>query len=163
MPHVLYLFHTISTTFLQDQLTTLQRILNTFIWNGKHPRVWRCILYAPTNVAVIGTPEVKQYYRAILLDQFKRWWSSSLHHLWVQIEEVTIGCSTKQLLAALWLQLKLPHFYLSMVNTTIKALRSILQTPQGIPKSLLMSLPLTAFNLLCLVIDSWVTAGLPTI
>lgn len=137
----------------------LQWILNTFLWNGKHHRVSWSILYAFPNSAGLGVPEIKQYHKAILLDQLKRWCSPSPHHLWSQIEVVSTGCPPKQLLAAIWLQLKPPCTYLSTVNAAIKVWGSILQISIGLPKVLTPSLPLATLNLLCqdLQIGPWVS------
>lgn len=91
MPHILHLFRSIPTVFLQDQCSSLEQLIYLFIFSDKHSRVCCSILYAPTSAAELGAPEVKWYYKAYLLDQIKRWWAPSQQHLWLQIKEATIG------------------------------------------------------------------------
>lgn len=79
IPHVLYFLRTLPVSILTTQLSSLIRVINTFIWDSKNPRIKHPTVCTATFKAGLGVPDIKQYYKAILLTQAKHWWSLSEH------------------------------------------------------------------------------------
>lgn len=98
----------------------LQHTLNNFIWHGKPPRVKQTTVCTMPSKAGMGAPNLKNYYKALLLNQAQHWWSTNSHPLWVQIEEAALRNSAKPLLAAIWLQRHPAPSFLATINATIK-------------------------------------------
>lgn len=77
LPHILNVFHTIPLPFLPSQLRKLQGLINAFVWQHKRPRLKRSILLTPVQQGGMGAPNIQAYYRAVLLDQLREWWSTN--------------------------------------------------------------------------------------
>lgn len=59
--HVLYFFRTIPLPILAH-LKTLQKIMNSFIWNSKRAKVCKASLYTLASRAELGAPDLSKYH-----------------------------------------------------------------------------------------------------
>lgn len=125
LPHLLYMFRTLPIPLFCSQLDTLQCTINNFIWDGNCSKVKHSIMCTATSKAGMGAPNLKNYYKAVLLNQTQHWCSPSSRPLWAQIEESALHYPTKPLLVAIWLQHQTTPFFLSTVNATLKVWSSI--------------------------------------
>lgn len=127
LPHVLYLFRKLPLPLLLVGIAKLQHSLNFFIWAARKLRLKTSILR--TMAADLGAPNIKRYYKAVILDQVKQWWF--LHPLtsWLQIESTTVPCTPHLLLAATWMNFHTP--YLPMIKAITTIWKAITQTSMG--------------------------------
>lgn len=113
----------------------------------------------------MGAPNIKWYYKAVILDQVKQWWSSHPTTLWHQIESTAIPSTPQLVLSATWMNFHAPRSYLPTVNAFIATWKAVCHTYQGIHTDTLKLLPILALQLLSpnLTIQHWYEAGIKTI
>lgn len=145
LPNVLNTFRTTPITFLQSHLNKIQAIITTFIWKGKHPRIKRAIMCTPTWAGGMEAPNIKAYFKAIILDQARIWWKPASQHTWIQIERTVLSSCSKFYLSALLLHHG-THTYLSTINAIVKMWRAIHQQTKGILHRSLSFIPLAALT-----------------
>jgi hypothetical protein len=64
-----------SPSKFQVNFSLLERAICKFIWNNKNPRIAKTILYYKRTSGGITIPNIKQYYRAILVKTAWYWYS----------------------------------------------------------------------------------------
>jgi len=67
LPKVIYRFNTIPIKIPIQFFRGLDRTICKFIWNNKKPKIAKTILNNKRTSEGITIPEVKQYYRAIVI------------------------------------------------------------------------------------------------
>ena len=69
------------------QLNKLERAISRFIWNNKKPRRAKSLLKDKRNSGGITMPDLKLYYRAILIKTALYWYSNRQVDQWNRIED----------------------------------------------------------------------------
>lgn len=114
------------------------------------------------NYAGLGVPDLRTYYKAVILDQTKELWDMSSSQPWTLIEATNLAHTPSHLLAATWVGYHPLHSFLSIVNVTIAIWKSFLQRAGGIHIHAPHQLPIAALSLLSpnLPLQLWSSQGL---
>lgn len=119
----------------------------------------------PSRMGGMGAPNIRLYYRAVLLDQLKSWWTTSTQSNWKQIESVILTKDPKLFLSALLLDPTPGHFPLDTITASLRVWSAIPQMLKGTPQAILSRLSLNSISLITPVIQlqPWINAGIDTI
>lgn len=90
LPQFLFLFQALPLDLRPGTLKKWQTMLNSFIWEAKHPRVGFAHLNKPTSLGGFGLPDLKSYYTAAQLRPLFSLLKLDQYHGWMQIEESTV-------------------------------------------------------------------------
>lgn len=144
------------------KLAQIQSILNTHIWQHKHPRLKKEILLSPVQNGGMGAPNVHAYYKAVILDQLREWWAPTSTKTWTQIETMALTANPQHTLMAALLSLQPHRHFLLTVTAAIRVWSATAKKSMGIPKAILSKIHLQALELISpnLSFRVWIQKGL---
>lgn len=90
LPKLLFLFQSLPVRVPVSTLNMLNKLISTFIWQKKRPRVRLKTLYLPKDEGGLGLPNLKYYYWAAQINAIVSWIGNDREAIWPQIEQDSI-------------------------------------------------------------------------
>lgn len=118
LPQLLYLFRTLPIPLPCKFFNAINRIMNSYIWNGKRHRCSIAIMSKHRSIGGLGYPVIFDYYVAALLSQLQPWFNPSIHKQWLEIEICFIPKQNRHLF---FVHSKLPPDLIKNLSPSTKA------------------------------------------
>ena len=142
LPRLLFLFQSLPVRVPASTLNMLDKLISTFIWQKKRPRVRLKTIHLPKDKGGLGLPNLKNYYWAAQINAIVAWIGNDREAIWTQIEQDSVRGTSLSVLPFIDIKsvnkIKIKNEWIKHTLKVWTTVKKMLRGPETISRAMLI-------------------------